>query len=188
MGSAIRSAAVIGLFLTASLAAQQPVPTTASQAPNSDTSYIDAQGTAHITRVIPVPATISPEAQQWVAQAAPDQAPPESLADRRARTDAYTALARIAWTKLCPNQIVDDKIAGVPVRIVTPPETPPIIATWSSSTCMAAASIPILAPTANPSPSRAMPRSRLWPCSTALRRRIPFPRASTTQSPSTKSC
>ncbi len=124
MGSAIRSAAVIGLFLTASLAAQQPVPTTASQAPNSDTSYIDAQGTAHITRVIPVPATISPEAQQWVAQAAPDQAPPESLADRRARTDAYTALARIAWTKLCPNQIVDDKIAGVPVRIVTPPEIP----------------------------------------------------------------
>ncbi len=123
MHSAIRVASVV-LFLTAALAAQQPAPTAASQAPNSDTSYIDAQGTAHITRVVPVPATISPEAEQWLGQPAPDQAPPESLAERRARTDAYTAQARIAWTKLCPNQIVEDKIAGVPVRIVTPPEIP----------------------------------------------------------------
>ena len=123
MHSGMRAASLV-LFVTAALAAQQPAPTTASQAPNSDTSYIDAQGTAHITRVVPVPATISPEAQQWVGQPAPDQAPPESLADRRARTDAYTAQARIAWTKLCPNQIVEDKIAGVPVRIVTPPEIP----------------------------------------------------------------
>jgi len=106
------------------VAAQQPAPTTASQAPNNDTSYIDAQGTAHVTRVVPVPATISPEAQQWLGQAAPDQGPPESLAERRARTDAYTAQARVAWTKLCPNQIVEDKIAGVPVRIVTPPQVP----------------------------------------------------------------
>jgi epsilon-lactone hydrolase len=124
MYSVIRAAAVVVLSAAASLAAQQPAPTTASQAPNSDTSYIDAQGTAHVTRVVPVPATISSEAQQWLGQMAPDQAPPESLADRRARTDAYTAQARIAWTKICPNQIVEDKIAGVPVRIVTPPEIP----------------------------------------------------------------
>jgi acetyl esterase/lipase len=124
MHSAIRTGAVFVLSVTASLAAQQPAPTTASQAPNSDTSYIDAAGTAHVTRVVPVPATISSEAQQWLGQAAPDQTPPESLADRRARTDAYTAQARIAWTKICPNQIVEDKIAGVPVRIVTPPEIP----------------------------------------------------------------
>lgn len=124
MHSEIRAAAVVVLLATASLAAQQTAPTNASQAPDSDTSYIDAQGTAHVTRVVPVPATISPEAQQWLGQAAPDQGPPESLAERRARTDAYTAQARIAWTKLCPNQIVEDKIAGVPVHIVTPPEIP----------------------------------------------------------------
>jgi len=115
---------VLAVLLAASLAAQQSAPTTASQAPNSDTSYIDAQGAVHVTRVVPVPATISPEAQQWIGRAVPDQAPPETLADRRARTDASTAAARIAWTKLCPNQIVEDKIAGVPVRIVTPPEIP----------------------------------------------------------------
>lgn len=120
MHSALRAAAVTFSLATASLAAQQPAPTTASQAPNNDTSYIDAQGAAHVTRVVPVPATISPEAQAMIGRAVPDQAPPETLAERRARTDASTDAARIAWTKLCPNQIVEDKIAGVPVRIVTP--------------------------------------------------------------------
>ncbi len=125
MYSALRVVPIVTLLVTLSLAAQQSAPTTASQAPNTDTSYIDAQGTAHVTRVVPVPATISPEAQKWLEQAAPDQAPPESLAERRARMDVYTDQARAAWTRLCPNQIVEDKIAGVPVRIVTPPEIPP---------------------------------------------------------------
>jgi hypothetical protein len=124
MHSAIRAGVIVVVLAAASVAAQQLAPTTASQAPNNDTSYIDAQGTAHVTRVVPVPATISPEAQQWLGQAAPDQGPPESLAERRARTDAYTTQARVAWTELCPNQIVEDKIAGVAVRIVTPSEIP----------------------------------------------------------------
>jgi epsilon-lactone hydrolase len=100
--------------------AQQPAPTTAATAPNSDTSYIDAQGTAHVTRVVPVPDTISPEAKRSLAHPYPDQGPPESLAQRRAGTDAYTARARVEWSKICPNQIEETKIAGVPVRIVTP--------------------------------------------------------------------
>ena len=106
------------LIASAALAAQQP--TTASEAPKSDTSFIDADGTAHITRVVPLPATISPEAQKVLGRAMPDQGPPEPLATRRMRTDAYTAGARIAWTKLCPNELVEDTIGGVPVRIVTP--------------------------------------------------------------------
>jgi acetyl esterase/lipase len=113
-------AAIVVLLASAFLAAQQPAPTTAAQAPNSDTSYIDAHGTAHVTRVVPVPATISAEAQEMLARAVPDQAPSESLAERRTRTDASTEAARIAWTKICPNQVVEDKIAGVPVRIITP--------------------------------------------------------------------
>jgi monoterpene epsilon-lactone hydrolase len=106
--------------------AQQPTPqpTTASQAPNSDTSYIDAQGTAHITRVVPVPATISPEAQKMLSRVVPDQGPPESLAERRAHTDASLANARVAWSKICPVQIVEDKIAGVPVHIISPDPLP----------------------------------------------------------------
>jgi acetyl esterase/lipase len=127
MQRALHFAALCLVFGSCIAAAQQAVlqPTTASQAPDSDTSYIDPQGTAHITRVVPVPATISPEAQKMLARVVPDQGPLESLADRRTRTDASTEAARVAWTKLCPNQVVEDKIAGVPVRIVTPAEIPP---------------------------------------------------------------
>ncbi len=101
-----------------------PMPTTAAQAPTRDTSYVDAQGTAHVTRVVPVPKTISTEAQRRLSRPQPDQGPPQSLADRRKNTDAYTARARLEWSRLCPNQLVEDKIAGVPVRIVTPEGLP----------------------------------------------------------------
>jgi len=126
MNFAPRHLALVLLLVAFPLAAQQPAeqPTTAAQAPNRDTSYIDAQGTAHISRVVPVPATLSPEAQQFLGQAMPDQGPPESLAARRARTDARTAGARVVWSLLCPNQLVEDKIDGVPVRVVTPEGMP----------------------------------------------------------------
>jgi epsilon-lactone hydrolase len=121
-----RHAAFLLLLSSAALAAQQsaPQPTTAAEAPNRDTSYIDAQGAAHVTRVVPVPETISPQAQLALGHADPDQGPPQSLADRRKMTDSYTARARVAWTRLCPNVLVDDTIAGVPVRIVTPDGMP----------------------------------------------------------------
>ena len=119
-------AAILLLLSSAALLAQQPAPqpTTAAEAPNRDTSYIDAQGTAHVTRVVPVPETISPQAQLALGHPQPDQGPPESLADRRKSTDEYTARARVAWSRLCPNQLVDTTIAGVPVRIVMPDGMP----------------------------------------------------------------
>lgn len=115
---------LIAFAAAAALGAQQPAPTTAATAPNSDTSYIDAQGTAHVTRVVPLPMTISAEARASLGHAVPDQEPPEPLADRRTHTDAYTAGARVAWTKICPNQIEETTMAGVPVRIVTPDGLP----------------------------------------------------------------
>ena len=116
------------LLAPAIVQAQQPAaapqPTTPAQAPTLDTSYIDAQGTAHVTRIVPVPETISAEAQRSLRRQMPDQGPPQSLADRRNGTDAYTARARVEWSRLCPNQLVEDRIAGVPVRIVTPEGLP----------------------------------------------------------------
>jgi len=112
------------LVLSSALAAQQPAPTTAATAPNSDTSYIDETGTVHVTRVVPLPQTVSPEAQQSLARRVPDQGPPESLEERRSRTDASSAAGRVAWTKLCPNTIEDTKMAGVPVRVITPEGLP----------------------------------------------------------------
>jgi len=109
------------LLAGATLVAQQPVPpTTAAEAPSRDTSFIDAQGTAHVTRVVPVPTTVSPEAQKSISRAEPDQGAPEPLSLRRSRTDAWAITAAAAWSKLCPNQLVNTSIAGVPVRIVTP--------------------------------------------------------------------
>jgi epsilon-lactone hydrolase len=119
------SAVTIVLCLPALLAAQPaPQATTAAEAPNRDTSYIDDQGTAHVTRVLPLPLTISDEARKMLGRPAPDQGPPQSLEERRAQMIASTDAARIAWTKICPNTIVEDRIAGVPVRIVTPAEIP----------------------------------------------------------------
>ncbi len=114
------------ILAAATLAAQQTPapttlkPTTAADAPKQDTSYIDEKGTAHVTRVIPVPEDLSPQAQLSLGRAEPDQGPPQSLEERRKRTDEYTERARVAWTQICPNQLVEDKMAGVPVRIVTP--------------------------------------------------------------------
>jgi acetyl esterase/lipase len=126
MNATLRYAAFLLVLASAAWAQQTPAPaaTTAAQAPATDTSYIDPQGVAHVTRIVPVPQTISPQAQLVLGHAYPDQGPPEPLALRRTRTDAYTAGARIAWSRLCPNQLVDDKIAGVPVHIVTPDEMP----------------------------------------------------------------
>jgi epsilon-lactone hydrolase len=98
--------------------AQQP--TTAKDAAQRDSSYIDSEGTAHITRVVPVPQDLSPEAQKFISHAAPDEAPPESLATRRTRMDEWENRALVEWSKLCPNKIENTTMAGVPVRIVTP--------------------------------------------------------------------
>jgi epsilon-lactone hydrolase len=106
--------------------AQQPAPkpTTAAEAPKRDTSYIDEKGTAHITRVVPVPDALSPEAQKSLSRAEPDQVPPQSLEERRKMTDAYTARAREEWLKICPADIKEQEIEGVPTHVVTPQNMP----------------------------------------------------------------
>ena len=118
--------AIAVLASALALTAQQPnrQPTTAEQAPTRDTSYIDAQGTAHVTRVVPVPQDLSPEAQRFISRQVPDEAPPQSLAERRASQDANEQRHKAEWSKLCPNTIVETQIAGVPVHIVTPDGMP----------------------------------------------------------------
>lgn len=124
---AILSSFALPFALAASgLAAQQPSPrpTTAAQAPSRDTSYIDGDGTAHVTRVVTVPETVSPQARAMLARPMADAAPPESLAERRARNLEYQAHSRAGWDAICPNHVVESSIAGVPVHIVTPEAIP----------------------------------------------------------------
>jgi len=114
------------LFCAASLTAQQaaPKPTTAADAAQRDSSYIDEQGRAHITRIVPVPASLSRQSRYWLSQPVPDAGPPESLAERRASTDKWALTASQDWQKLYPATLTEEKIAGVPVRIVVPAGLP----------------------------------------------------------------
>ena len=93
--------------------------------PQTDTSFIDDHGAAHITRVVPVPDTLSPEAQKAVSVAIPDTDAPEDLAKRRAQASAWQVNGGEQMRKTYPANIAEDKIAGVPVRIVTPLTVPP---------------------------------------------------------------
>ena len=98
--------------------------TTAATAPRTNSSYIDAQGTAHVTRVVPVPTTISPEAQAVLGRPATDEDKHTSLADRRAGTDRWQNGAGEVSRRLYPANVKEDRMAGVPVRIITPLQTP----------------------------------------------------------------
>ena len=91
-----------------------------SFAQGTDSSQIGPDGTAYVTRVVPVPATISPEAQKVLSRVVSDAAVPQTLEQRRAGTDKWQAGAGEASKKLYPANVVADTMAGVPVRVVTP--------------------------------------------------------------------
>ena len=84
-------------------------------------SYIDAQGTAYITRIVPVPETISPEAQKSLARQASnarhDESPPlpkkELRQSRQMSSDEYRAAYPV-------NIDTSATLAGVLVSVVTP--------------------------------------------------------------------
>ncbi len=91
--------------------------------PETDTNYVDAQGTAHITRVMPVPTTLSPQAQKWLA-AHIDSGPPMTGEVSRARAVAWQEHLDKAMQPMYPTKITLGTIAGVPVKIITPPTIP----------------------------------------------------------------
>ncbi len=93
---------------------------TTNPQPTGDSSRIGPDGTAYITRVIPVPTTISPEAQKMLARPASDAAVPQTLEQRRKGTDTWQTGAGEESKKLYPANVAADTIAGVPVRVVTP--------------------------------------------------------------------
>jgi epsilon-lactone hydrolase len=122
----VRNIACACFFASSLMIAQQPTPrpTSAAEAPTRDTTYIDANGTAHITRVIPVPQDLSPEAQKFISPIVPDEAPPESLATRRSNMDKWGVRSNEEWSKLCPNKTENTNLGGVPVLVVTPENMP----------------------------------------------------------------
>lgn len=97
---------------------------TASAGPQTNSSVIGPDGTAHVTRVVPVPKAMSPEAQHMLAQPAIDDPTPQPLAVRRSSTDTWQAGAGEAFRKLYPVDVQSATIAGVPVKVITPANIP----------------------------------------------------------------
>ncbi|MGH9494264.1 MAG: alpha/beta hydrolase [Candidatus Sulfotelmatobacter sp.] len=96
-----------------------------NSAPEKDSATFDADGTAHLTRVVPVPATISPEAQQWLNSLTKNvRSGPESLEERRKHTDAWRAQDSAEARKLYPVNVAETTTAGVRTDIITPLDMP----------------------------------------------------------------
>ena len=107
------------LYVIAGLLVAQLLPAQANP-PSQDSATFDADGTAHITRVVPMPTTISPEAQKWLASLTQKKSGPETLAERRTRTDIWRAQDSAEARKLYPVNVEEANIAGVRTDIITP--------------------------------------------------------------------
>jgi acetyl esterase/lipase len=89
-------------------------------APPMDSATFDPDGTAHITRVVPMPNTVSPEAQTWLQSLIHSTPGPETLAERRARTDVWRAQDSAEARKNYPVNVEEATTAGVRTDIITP--------------------------------------------------------------------
>ena len=95
-----------------------------SDTPNPDSATFDPDGTAHIVRVVPMPPTVSPEAQQWLREIEHQGPQSKDLAEIRAGTDAWRKRDSAEARKLYPVNITEASIGGVRTDIITPLTTP----------------------------------------------------------------
>ena len=91
-----------------------------SAASDPDSATFDPDGTAHITRVVPMPATVSSEAQRWLKEIEGQPGPPETLAERRKHTDEWRARDSAEAKRLYPVNVEVTTIAGVRADIIMP--------------------------------------------------------------------
>ena len=107
------------------LLALASIVTAQSNSPQPDSATFGPDGTAHITRVIPMPSTISPEARQWLQSLNQQKVgPPETLAERRTRTDTWRKMDSAEARKLYPVNVEETSLAGVRTDIITPLSAP----------------------------------------------------------------
>jgi epsilon-lactone hydrolase len=81
-------------------------------------------GTARIQRVVPMPATVSPEAQKWLASLAEKKPGPTSLEAIRTATDEWRKKDSAEARRLYPVNVEETSMAGVRTDIITPLATP----------------------------------------------------------------
>jgi epsilon-lactone hydrolase len=96
----------------------------ASKSPaNPDSCKMDPDGTQHVTRLVPVPGTISPEAQKFISHEVPAM-PPPPLAEQRKHTDDFRVGRAAEARKLFPVNIESKTIGGVRCDVITPLSIP----------------------------------------------------------------
>src|SRR5258708_325010 len=116
---------ITALHFIAAIAIAPALSAQSNPAQPQDPATFDPDGTAHITRVIPMPTTISAEAQKWLESLAQQKVgPPESLAERRARTDEWRKMDSAEARRLYPVNVEETSTGGVRTDIVTPLSTP----------------------------------------------------------------
>jgi monoterpene epsilon-lactone hydrolase len=71
-----------------------------------------------------MPSTITAEAKAWLASLTKKKSGPQTLAERRAATDAWRKQDTVEARKLYPVNIEESSIAGVPSDVITPVATP----------------------------------------------------------------
>jgi len=109
------------LYLVAAIAIAPALAAQATPPTQQDSATFDPDGTAHITRVVPMPSTISPEAQKWLNSLDQQKVgPPESLDERRARTDEWRKMDSAEARKLYPVNVEETSMASVRTDIITP--------------------------------------------------------------------
>jgi len=109
-----------GLLLALSALAQT------SAASNPDSATFDPDGTAHILRVVPMPMTVSPEAQQWLKQIEKESPQSKDLAEIRKGTDEWRKRDSAEALRLYPVKVEGKNVAGVHTDIITPLDAPEV--------------------------------------------------------------
>jgi acetyl esterase/lipase len=74
--------------------------------------------------VVPVPLTISEQAQRVLARRIPGDAKPQSLAERRAGTDKWQTSTGEKFRQMYGVKVEEQTMADVPVRVIVPPDIP----------------------------------------------------------------
>jgi monoterpene epsilon-lactone hydrolase len=120
------AAIVLAIIGFATVGCQQaPQPAAPAPIAESDAATLDANGTLHVARVIPMPSTVSPEAQKYLDGLNHRKATaPESLEDRRKHTDEWRAKQSAEAKRLFPVKVEEATTAGVRTDIITPLDTP----------------------------------------------------------------
>jgi epsilon-lactone hydrolase len=92
--------------------------------PQRNSASFDGDGTARIERVIPMPSTVSPEAQTWLVSLTQKKLSARNLAEVRAATDEWRKNDSAEARKLYPVDIAETTIAGVRTDVIVPAAMP----------------------------------------------------------------